>query len=82
VLQLYGECVRERRAVYSESLFLSSVARKPQRYLKVLFMPLSEDVSTVNLVFVVQLFFYIDESVRNRHFLDAPPHRGIAHAAL
>ena len=82
VLRLYDECVRERRPVYSESLFLSAVGLKPERHLKVLFMPLSNDGERVNLVFVVQRFFYVDHGVRQRHFLDAPPHREIIHAAL
>src|SRR5690349_1275296 len=82
VLRLYGQCVHERRAVYSESLFLSSVGLKPQRHIKVLFMPLSDDGKSVNMVFVVQLFFYVDAAVRERHFLDAPPHKEIVHAAL
>jgi hypothetical protein len=34
------------------------------------------------MVFVVQVFLYIDESTRGRHFVDAHPYREIAHAAL
>jgi hypothetical protein len=82
VLRLYDECVRERRPVYSESLFLSNIGLKPQRHLKVLFMPLSEGGERVNQVFVVQFFFYVDTAVRERHFLDTPPHREIVHAPL
>jgi hypothetical protein len=82
VLRLYDECVRERRPVYSESLFLSPDGNRPERHLKVLFMPLSDDGERVNQVFVVQLFFYVDAAVRRRHFLDAPPHREIIHTAL
>lgn len=82
VLSLYDRCVRERRALYSESLFLSPVGYQAQRHLKVLFMPLSEDGKTVNMVLVMQLFAFIDHAVRERHFLDAPPHREIVHAAL
>lgn len=82
VLRLYDKCVLERRPVYSESLFLSPVGYKPERHLKVLFIPLSDDGERVNLVFVIQRFFYIDNAVRERHFLDAPPHREIVHAPL
>jgi hypothetical protein len=82
VLRLYDQCARERRAVYSESLFYSTVGFKPQRHTKVLFMPLSEDGETVNLVFVVQVFLYIDDTVRARHFIDAPPYREIVHIPL
>ncbi len=82
VLGLYDKCVHERRPVYSESLFLAPHGLKPQRHLKVLFLPLSDDGARVNMVLVVQLFFYLDPTIRDRHFLDAPPHREIAHAAL
>jgi PAS domain len=81
VLGLYGECVRERRALYSECLFLSA-QRAPARHTKVLFMPLSEDGTDVNMVFVVQVFHYIDPKTRERHFLDAPPYREITHILL
>src|SRR5437764_2538572 len=65
VLRLYDECVRERRPLYSECLFLSP-QRAPARHTKVLFMPLSEDGDGVNMVFVVQVFFYIDPATRAR----------------
>ncbi len=81
VLGLYDECVRERRALYSECLFLSAQGA-PARHTKVLFMPLSEDGDSVNMVFVVQVFLYIDPATRERHFLDAPPYREIAHTLL
>jgi hypothetical protein len=81
VLRLYDECVQERRPLYSESLFLSPEGA-PARHTKVLFMPLSEDGGSVNMVFVVQVFFYIDPATRERHFLDAPPYREIAHVLL
>lgn len=81
VLRLYDECVRERRALYSECLFLASDGA-PARHTKVLFLPLSEDGEAVNMVVVVQVFFYIDPATRQRHFLDAPPYREIAHLLL
>jgi hypothetical protein len=82
VLRLYDECVLQCRSVYSESLFYSSAGHKPQRHTKVLFMPLSDDGQTVNLVFVAQVFLYIDAGVRERHFIDAPPYREIVHVPL
>ena len=82
VIALYDECIRERRALYSECLFLSPQWQAPERHTKVLFMPLSEDGNTVNIVFVVQLFFYIARATRDRHFLDAPPYREITHILL
>jgi hypothetical protein len=45
-------------------------------------MPLSEDGDRVNIVFVVQVFLYIAQVTRDRHFLDAPPYREIIHVLL
>jgi len=82
VIALYDECVRLRRALYSECLFMSPQRRAPERHTKVLFMPLAEDGKTVNMVFVVQVFFYFDRSTRNRHLIEARAHKEIAHALL
>src|SRR5580704_7994380 len=64
VIALYDECVAARRALYSECLFMSPHQRGPERHTKVLFMPLAEDGETVNMVFVMQVLFYIDEATR------------------
>lgn len=82
VIALYDECVASRRALYSECLFMSQGRRAPERHTKVLFMPLTEDGETVNMVFVVQVFFYIDQTTRERHFIDAPAYKEIAHILL
>lgn len=82
VLGLYDECVREKRALYSESLFLCPERQSPERHTKVLFLPLSEDAATVNIVFVVQVFVYLSQATRERHFIDAPPYREITHILL
>jgi hypothetical protein len=82
VLRLYDECVRARRALYSECLFFSPARRDPERHTKVLFMPLSSDGERVNMVFVVQVFFYIDPATRERHFVEARPYKEIAHVLL
>jgi hypothetical protein len=82
VLALYDEAVREKQALYSECLFLSPERLAPERHTKVLFMPLSEDGETVNMVFVLQIFLYIEHGTRERHFLDSPPYREIAHVLL
>ena len=82
VIALYDECVRERRPLYSECLFLASHRQAPERHTKILFMPLSEDGESVNIVFVVQLFVYIARATRDRHFLDTPPYREITHILL
>jgi hypothetical protein len=82
VLALYDECVTRRRPLYSECLFLSPHGNAAERHTKVVFMPLSEDGESVNIVFVVQVFVYIAQATRDRHFLDAPPYREIAHVLL
>ncbi|HEX3881929.1 MAG TPA: PAS domain-containing protein [Stellaceae bacterium] len=82
VLGLYDESVRMRQALYSECLFLSPERLAPERHTKVLFMPLSEDGDTVNMVFVLQIFLYIEHGTRERHFLDSPPYREIVHVLL
>lgn len=82
VIGLYDECVRSRRPLYSESLFISPGSRVAERHTKVLFMPLAEDGETVNIVMVMQVFFYADRTTRNRHFVEARPYKEIVHALL
>jgi len=82
VIALYDECVRERRPLYSECLFMSPHRQAPERHTKALFLPLSEDGDSVNIVFVVQLCVFIARGTRDRHFLDAPPYREITHILL
>jgi len=82
VLGLYNESVRERRALYSECLFFPPGREEPERHTKVLFLPLSPDGEHVNMMFVVQVFFYIDRATRERHFVDARPYKEIAHVLL
>jgi len=82
VIGLYDTVVRERRPVYSEMLFLSPEIGAIERHTKVLFMPLSDDGEAVNLVFVMQIFLYIDQATRDRHFIDARPYKEIAHSLL
>ena len=82
VLRLYDECVRERRSIYSESLFLSDPGGVVERHTKVLFMPLSEDGATVGQVFVAQVFLHVDQNTRDKHFVVARPYKEITHAKL
>jgi len=82
VIALYDECVGARRALYSECLFMAPDRRAPERHTKVLFMPLAGDGETVDMVFVMQVFFYIDPATRERHFIDARPYKEIAHVLL
>ena len=82
VLALYDECVAKRRALYSECLFFPPAGHEPERHTKVLFMPLSPDGETVNMIFVIQVFFYIDPATRARHFVEARPYKEITHVLL
>jgi len=82
VLALYDECVAAQRALYSECLFFSPARHQPERHTKVLFMPLSPDGTTVNMIFVIQVFLYIDRATRERHFVEARPYKEITHVLL
>jgi hypothetical protein len=82
VLALYDECVEKRCALYSECLFFSPARLEPERHTKVLFMPLSADGDHVNMIFVMQVFFYIDRATRERHFVDTRPYKEITHILL
>jgi hypothetical protein len=82
VIGLYDECARERRPVYSESLFMSQTGGAIERHTKVGLFPLSEDGTTVNLVFVVQVFLYVDQKTRDQHFLVARPFKQIVRVRL
>jgi hypothetical protein len=77
-----GECVERRRALYSECLSFSPARREPERHTKVLFMPLSPDGERVNMIFVIQVFFYIDRATRERHFVDHRPYKEIINILL
>jgi hypothetical protein len=79
VLGLYNKCVGERRALYSECLFFAPSRREPERHTKVLFMPLSHDGEFVNMIFVIQVFHYIDKATRERHFVEARAYKEITH---
>jgi len=78
VLGLYDGCVRARRPLYSECLFIS-LEQAPERHTKVLFLQLSNDGERVNQVLVVQVFFYIDPATRQRRFIEPRPFKEIAH---
>ena len=82
VLGLYDECVIARRALYSECLFIRPRGYAPERHTKVLFMPLADDSGRVNMVFVMQVFLYLDQATRNRHFIEARPYKEIVHTLL
>jgi hypothetical protein len=82
VVGLLDECVRERRAVYSECVFLSPDNGRVERHTKRVFMPLSQDGKIVNMVFKLQIFLHIDPLAGERHFLESRAFREIAHRLL
>ncbi len=82
VTALLDECVRERRALYSECLFFSPESGLVERHTKRLLMPLSEDGETVTMIFKLQIFLHIDPMARERHLLEPRPFKEIAHHLL
>ena len=82
VIRLYDGCVGARRPLYSESLFLSPQDGAVERHTKVLFLPLAGDGQAVDMVLVLQVFLYIDQQTRNRHFVEQRPYQEIVHALL
>jgi hypothetical protein len=82
VVALLDECVRERRPLYSECLFFSSEGGLVERHTKRLFLPLSQDGESVNMIFKLQIFIHIDPMARERHFIEARPFKEIAHTLL
>ncbi len=82
VLAMYDQAIGQRRPIYSESLFLSPEAGAVERHTKILFMPISDDGEAINLVFVAQIFLYLDPATRDRHLIDARPYKEISHAVL
>jgi hypothetical protein len=79
---LYDTCVAERRALYSESLFMAPAGGAIERHTKVAFMPLSDDAGTIIQVFVAQTFVYVDQKTRDQHFLVARPFKQIVSVRL
>jgi hypothetical protein len=82
VLRLYDETVGRGRPLYSECLFFAPQRHEPERHTKVLFLPLSPDGTSVNMVLVVQTFVYIDPATRERHFVEARLYKEIIHVLL
>jgi hypothetical protein len=63
-------------------LFLPPERQVAERHTKVLFLPLAADGETVNMLLVVQVFFYLDWNARDRHFIESRQYKEIAHALL
>lgn len=81
VVGLYDQCVAERRPLYSESVFFRQGAIL-DRHVKVIFLPLSSDGATVNMIVVVQVIRYGDELAKKRHLASMNPHKEIVHVLL
>jgi hypothetical protein len=82
VLDLYDTVVRERRALYTENVFLTARHGVTERNTKRIMLPLSSDGEIVNMVLTAQVFFYVGNTLRNRHFIDPKPHDETARAML
>jgi hypothetical protein len=82
VLDLYDTVVRERRAVYTENVFLSLKRDTAERNTKRLMLPLSADGERVTMVLAAQVFAYLGNAARNRHLVDPRPHDEVARAIL
>jgi hypothetical protein len=81
VIGLYDQCVRECRPLYSESLFFKT-EDTIDHHLKVLFLPLSNDGTTVSMIYVIQVIEFIAKQTRDDHFTSIKPHKEIVHAML
>src|SRR5579885_3127635 len=81
-LGLYDTVVRERRAVYTENVFLSLKRDTAERNTKRLMLPLSADGERVTMVLAAQVFAYLGNAARNRHLVDPRPHDEVARAIL
>ena len=82
VLGLYDQCVGARRPLYSEYLFRSPDDPPIERYSKVLFLPLSQDGITVNIVFVLRIVICADPATHEGQVLDTRPYRQVVHTLL
>ena len=82
VVDLYNTVVRERRGLYTENIFLTARHGVTERNTKRIMLPLSGDGETVNMVLAAQVFFYLGDTARNRHFVDPRPHDETARAML
>ena len=81
VIALYDQCAGECRPLYSESLFYQN-RDIIDCHVRVVFLPLSNDGATVNMIFVIQVIAFINEEIRNNHFTLIKPHKEIVHETL
>ncbi len=82
VVALYDECVRDRRAIYFENLFLAPDGRDACYHSKVVFAPLSEDGKTVVQVLVFQIIASADPRMSLDHDPWTGPYREMVHVPL
>jgi len=81
IIEVYAECVRDRRPIYVEHEFVQPNGRGIYRLSKALYTPLSEDGVAVNQVLV---FHVLVAPASPQPGLDlwAQPYRSIVHAPL
>lgn len=82
ILAVYDECVRDRRPIYFENLFLTSDRRESFYHSKVVFAPLSEDGETVSQVLVFQILLNADPRLPLERDPWTGPYREIVHVPL
>jgi hypothetical protein len=81
IIEVYAECVRDRRPIYIEHEFIQPNGRGVYRLSKALYTPLSEDGIAVSQVLV---FHVLVATSAPQLGLDlwAQPYRGLVHAPL
>ena len=82
IIAVYDECVRDRRAIYLENLFLAADGGASFYHSKVLFAPLSEDGETVAQVLVFQIILNADPRLPLDRDPWTGPYREIVHVPL
>jgi hypothetical protein len=81
IIEVYAECVRERRPIYVEHEFVQPNGRGIYRLSKALYTPLSEDGIAVNQVLVFHVLV-APASAQLGLDLWAQPYRALVHAPL
>jgi hypothetical protein len=81
IIEVYAECVRERRPIYIEHEFIQPNGRGVYRLSKALYTPLSENGIAVSQVLVFHVLV-VPASPQPGLDLWAQPYRSIVHAPL
>jgi hypothetical protein len=81
MIEVYAECVRDRRPIYVEHEFIQPNGRDVYRLSKALYTPLSEDGIAVNQVLVFHVLI-APSAPQLGLDLWAQPYRALVHAPL